>query len=310
MFASSAATAVAAAQSASAEQHRQRLASAERARGRWARELHDETLHGLAALRIGLAAANRAGTRDALQDAVIAAIDQLEGDISVCGRYSPTCVPRRLTSSAPRPRSRRSLSESRATALRVDVQVDLVDEDGRSGARHTPELEIGGYPHRPGSVDQRSQKRSRHPGSCLTSSRPTLRRASSWRCSGMARFPCHGRGHEGLPGSCQPVLARRSSHELGARGDQRPRSSSTRILHACDALDDSYLTDPMRCAAVACSVLVDPRTAGLSADRHPSDDAGEPLRAEPVSANISVEACGRRGRPTACWLYLYNRRLG
>ena len=48
-FATSAATAVATAHSAASELQRQRLAAAEAERGRWARELHDETLQSLAA---------------------------------------------------------------------------------------------------------------------------------------------------------------------------------------------------------------------------------------------------------------------
>ena len=53
-FATSAATAVSTAQSVATEQQRQRLAAAEQERTRWARELHDETLQSLAALRIAL----------------------------------------------------------------------------------------------------------------------------------------------------------------------------------------------------------------------------------------------------------------
>ncbi len=47
-FATSAAIAVATARSTASELHRQRLAAAEGERGRWARELHDETLQSLA----------------------------------------------------------------------------------------------------------------------------------------------------------------------------------------------------------------------------------------------------------------------
>ena len=60
-FASSAATAVATAKSVASERHQQRLAAAEAERGRWARELHDETLQRLAALQIALSSARRSG---------------------------------------------------------------------------------------------------------------------------------------------------------------------------------------------------------------------------------------------------------
>lgn len=81
-FATSAATAVATAQSASCELHRERLAAAEAERGRWARELHDETLQSLAGLRLQLAAARRTGGLDVLEKAVAEAIAHLEEGIS------------------------------------------------------------------------------------------------------------------------------------------------------------------------------------------------------------------------------------
>jgi signal transduction histidine kinase len=58
-FATSAAISVATARTAASELQRQRVAAAEDERGRWARELHDETLQSLAALRLGLSMARR-----------------------------------------------------------------------------------------------------------------------------------------------------------------------------------------------------------------------------------------------------------
>jgi GAF domain-containing protein len=58
-FAVSAATAVAMARSIASDRQRQRLAATEGERQRWARELHDETLQSLSAVRIGLSAAAR-----------------------------------------------------------------------------------------------------------------------------------------------------------------------------------------------------------------------------------------------------------
>ena len=51
-FAGSAATALATAQTVEEEQLRMSIASADQERGRWARELHDETLQGLGALQV------------------------------------------------------------------------------------------------------------------------------------------------------------------------------------------------------------------------------------------------------------------
>lgn len=56
-FASSAATAVATAQTVESDRLQQQVESAEKERERWARELHDDALQGLAAIRITLATA-------------------------------------------------------------------------------------------------------------------------------------------------------------------------------------------------------------------------------------------------------------
>ena len=80
-FAASAATAVSTARSVEAERLRHSLRSAERERSRWARELHDETLQGLAALGVLLAGGLRAGG-DALEQAARQATEQLSTEIS------------------------------------------------------------------------------------------------------------------------------------------------------------------------------------------------------------------------------------
>ena len=79
-FASSAATAVATARSVEADRLRHSLRSAERERTRWARELHDETLQGLGALRVLLRAGLR--SRDGLEQAAREASDQVSTEIA------------------------------------------------------------------------------------------------------------------------------------------------------------------------------------------------------------------------------------
>ncbi len=80
-FAASAATAVATARSVAEDRLRQSISAAERERGRWARELHDETLQGLGALRVLLASGLRGGSPEALEGAVSEATSQLDSEI-------------------------------------------------------------------------------------------------------------------------------------------------------------------------------------------------------------------------------------
>ena len=80
-FAASAATAVATAQSAADERRRQALAAAEAERGRWARELHDETLQSLAALRLMLAGTRRVAGSEPFAEVINEAVEQLDSDI-------------------------------------------------------------------------------------------------------------------------------------------------------------------------------------------------------------------------------------
>jgi two-component system, NarL family, sensor histidine kinase DevS len=81
-FAASAATAIATARSVELERANERLVAAEQERARWARELHDETLQNLAALRIGLARQLRNGSVDKLTEVVRDAVAQLESEIA------------------------------------------------------------------------------------------------------------------------------------------------------------------------------------------------------------------------------------
>ena len=86
-FASSAAMAVAMAQSVEQQRLRERIDAAERERHHWAHELHDETLQQLAAIRIKLATALRGGTdAEALAQASREAADGLEREIAALSR--------------------------------------------------------------------------------------------------------------------------------------------------------------------------------------------------------------------------------
>ncbi len=88
-FAASAATAVATAQGVESERLQQQIEIGERERRRWARELHDETLQGLAAVRISLATALRsqgAARGERIEAVAVEAIEQLKGQIDELSR--------------------------------------------------------------------------------------------------------------------------------------------------------------------------------------------------------------------------------
>ncbi|HEX6601118.1 MAG TPA: GAF domain-containing sensor histidine kinase, partial [Solirubrobacterales bacterium] len=88
-FAASAATAVATAQTVESERLQQQVEASEKERLRWARELHDETLQGLAAIRISLAAALQSRGEDRDERIAAAAeetVDRLEGQINELSR--------------------------------------------------------------------------------------------------------------------------------------------------------------------------------------------------------------------------------
>ena len=76
-FATSGATAVQTAQSVAEDRLRHSMDAAEQERRRWARELHDETLQGLAGLNVLLETAAGTGSADALR----AAVDQTTAEI-------------------------------------------------------------------------------------------------------------------------------------------------------------------------------------------------------------------------------------
>lgn len=88
-FATSAAVAVATAQTVESERLQQQIEVAERERGRWAQELHDETLQGLAAIRITLATALQSrdeGRPRKLELAAEETVQRLEAQINELSR--------------------------------------------------------------------------------------------------------------------------------------------------------------------------------------------------------------------------------
>jgi signal transduction histidine kinase len=79
--ATSAAAAVATAQSVAADRLRHTIAASEEARSRWARELHDETLQALVGLRMMLSSSRRQRSPERLDDATSQALDLIRSEI-------------------------------------------------------------------------------------------------------------------------------------------------------------------------------------------------------------------------------------
>jgi signal transduction histidine kinase len=144
-FAASAATAVATAQSVASERHRQRLAAAEAERQRWARELHDDTLQSLSALRVGLSTAKRSGKHETLEQAVAAAIDHLEEGITNLRALITDLRPASLDELGAAAAIQALCERAERQGLDVDVSIDLAYEQGRARARHIPEIETAMY---------------------------------------------------------------------------------------------------------------------------------------------------------------------
>jgi signal transduction histidine kinase len=144
-FAASAATAVATAQSVATERRRQRLEAAEAERRRWARELHDETLQSLSALRVGLSTAKRSKRPEALERAVTGAIEHLEESITNLRALITDLRPASLDELGTGAAVQALAERTTRHGIDIDVSIDLAYEEGREATRHTPELETTLY---------------------------------------------------------------------------------------------------------------------------------------------------------------------
>ena len=144
-FATSAATAVATAQSVASERQRQRLAAAEGERQRWARELHDDTLQSLSALRIGLSGARRSAQPEDLQSAVGQAVEQIEETIANLRALITDLRPAALDELGAKAAIEALAERAGRHGIDVDVSIELAYELDAQTTRLSSELETALY---------------------------------------------------------------------------------------------------------------------------------------------------------------------
>jgi signal transduction histidine kinase len=144
-FAASAAIALATAQSVAEERTRDSLTAAERERGRWARELHDESLQSLAGLRVLLSAARRSDPENT-ERLLSQAIEQVDGAIAEMRRLIADLRPTTLDELGLGP-ALEALAErlTLSDTLTVTLDVNLHAHGGRSELRMATEIEDAAY---------------------------------------------------------------------------------------------------------------------------------------------------------------------
>ncbi len=135
-----AAIAIANARSVAQDRLRRTMEASERERKYWARELHDETLQGLAALRVLLGSAFRVGTPEAMSQAINQATDELGGEIDKLRALITELRPAALDELGLMP-AIEALTERSAATAGLDVQAEFELPQAPGHERLDPQLE-------------------------------------------------------------------------------------------------------------------------------------------------------------------------
>ena len=144
-FSTTAAAAVLTAQTVTAERMRERDLAAEEERRRWARELHDETLQGLALIRMNLMTAAR-NIDGPARDEVLACGDALQSEIDGLRAIIHDLRPSSLDDLGAVAALEALVSRhARADGPALSLEVDLAFEAGRSEARLSRDVETALY---------------------------------------------------------------------------------------------------------------------------------------------------------------------
>ena len=141
-YGASAAIAIATARSVEDERLRNSVEASEQERRRWARELHDETLQELGALKVLLQGARRSDKQDVVLDAVDRAVEQIQLSISGLQGLITELRPAALDELGTGPALDALIKRTAATSgLDIRAHVDLAYEQGRTSSRHVNEVE-------------------------------------------------------------------------------------------------------------------------------------------------------------------------
>ena len=145
-FGASAAIAIATAQSVETERLKNSIRASESERSRWARELHDETLQELGALKVMLESAHRTGQAEAIQEAVERSLEQLACSIKALQGLITELRPASLDELGVKPALDALVRRtSERFDLRVDANFDLAYDRGREPSRLLGEIESTVY---------------------------------------------------------------------------------------------------------------------------------------------------------------------
>ena len=130
-----------------ADQLRLTIQAAEHERGRWARELHDETLQGLGALQVILSSALQRPGGDAVEKAAHQAVNQIADEIEKLQSLIAELRPAALDDLGLAPALESLVEQVRGIhGLTVHATIDLnYEAGGPETARLTPEIESTAY---------------------------------------------------------------------------------------------------------------------------------------------------------------------
>jgi two-component system, NarL family, sensor histidine kinase DevS len=135
-----AAIAIANARSVARDRLRRTMDASERERKFWARELHDETLQGLAALRVLLGSGLRVGTPEAMARAITQATDELGGEIDKLRALITELRPAALDELGLMA-AIEALTERSAVTAGLDIKTEFAIPETWGRERLDPELE-------------------------------------------------------------------------------------------------------------------------------------------------------------------------